>query len=365
MDEIFYWPKAASSIAHRIDSLFNVLNLITLFFIVVIVGCLIYFVVKYRRGTTADRSNPPDESLPVEIVWTGIPILICLFIFGYSTWTYLQVMRAPKDATPIYVVGKQWMWKIQHPEGRWEMNELHVPLGQNVQLIMTSEDVIHSFYVPDFRVKQDVVPGRYSTLWFKPTKTGTFHLFCAEYCGTKHSGMVGTVYVMEPADYQKWLHSGNAGGTMAQQGEQLFRELGCGGCHGPGANVRAPLLDGIYNNPVPLQMPGGETKVIIGDERYIHDSIVNPEQEVAAGYKPIMPSFRGQLDEAKIRLLIEYIKSLGTANSGRSGGTKEAVPPSAPQAATAPLAATPQDRPANAPLAGATSDVNVRTSGQE
>ena len=365
MDEIFYWPDAASTVAGRVDTLFNVLNLISLFFTVLIVGCLVYFVVKYRRGTTADRSNPPEESLPIEIAWTGIPILICIGIFGYSTWTYLHIMRAPKDSMPIYVVGKQWMWKIQHPQGRWEMNELHVPLGQNVQLIMTSEDVIHSFYIPDFRVKQDVVPGRYTTLWFNPTKTGTFHLFCAEYCGTKHSGMVGTIYVMEPAEYQEWLHSGNAGGTMAQQGEQLFRDLGCGGCHGPGANVRAPLLDGLYNNPVPLETPSGDTKVVIGDERYIHDAIVNPEQEVAAGYKPIMPSFRGQLDESQIRLLIEYIKSLSTANSGRAGGSKEAVLPSAPRNDTAPLAAKPQARPDTAPLAGATSDVNVRTSGQE
>jgi cytochrome c oxidase subunit 2 len=364
MDEIFYWPQTASSIAHRIDTLFNVLNLISLFFIVLIVGCLVYFVVKYRQGTSADRSNPPDESLPIEIAWTGIPILICVLIFGYSTWTYLQVMRAPKDSAPVYVVGKQWMWKIQHPEGRLEMNELHVPLGQDVQLIMTSEDVIHSFYIPAFRVKQDVVPGRYASLWFKATEVGTHHLFCAEYCGTKHSGMVGTVYVMEPADYQKWLHEGNAGGTLAMQGEQLFRELGCGGCHGPGSNVRAPLLDGVYNNPVPLQMPNGETKVIMGDERYIHDSIVNPEMEVAAGYKPIMPSFRGQLDEAKIRLLIEYIKSLGTANGGRAGGSKESVPPSASRAPNAPLAVKPDSLPDTAPLAGATTDINGRSTGQ-
>ena len=365
MDQIFYWPQVASSIAHRIDTLFNLLNAMAAFWIILIVGCLVYFVVKYRRGTDADRSNPPEENVPLEVVWIAIPVLLCIAIFGFSTWTYLQVMRPPKDAKPIYVVAKQWMWKIQHPQGRWEMNELHVPLGQDVQLIMTSEDVIHSFYVPDFRVKQDVVPGHYATLWFKATELGTHHLFCAEYCGTKHSGMVGTVYVMKPADYQQWLHQGNAGGTLAQQGEALFRELGCGGCHGPGSNVRAPMLDGVYNNPVPLQEPGGGTKVIIGDERYIHDSIVNPEQEVAAGYKPIMPSFRGQLDEQKIRLLIEYIKSLGTANSGRAGGTKEAVPPHAPQTATAPLAAKPNPLPATAPLAGATTDINVRKSGQE
>lgn len=365
MDEIFYWPDVASSVASRVDTLFNVLNAITLFFALLIVGCLIYFVVKYRRGNPADRTNPPDESLPIEIAWTGIPVLICICLFSYSTWTYLQIMRAPKDSMPIYVVAKQWMWKIQHPQGRLEMNQLHVPLGQNIRLILTSEDVIHSFYIPDFRVKQDVVPGRYVSLWFKPTKVGKYHLFCAEYCGTKHSGMVGTIYVMEPADYQNWLTDGNAGGTLAQKGEQLFRELGCAGCHGPGANVRAPMLDGIYNNPVPLEMPGGETKVIIGDERYIHDSIVNPEQEVAAGYKPIMPSFRGQIDESQIRLIIEYIKSLGTANSGRSGGAKEAVMPSAPKALNAPLASKPVDRPLNEPLAGATNDINERTSGLE
>ncbi|MEO6908694.1 MAG: cytochrome c oxidase subunit II [Abditibacteriaceae bacterium] len=364
MDQIFQWPIAASSIASRIDTLFLLLSGISVFFTVLIVGCLVYFVVKYRRGTKADRSNPPVEGLLLEGAFYAVPILICIGLFGFSTWTYLQVMRAPADSQPIYVVGKQWMWKIQHPQGRWEMNELHVPLGQDIKLIMTSEDVIHNFDVPVFRVKQDVVPGRYTTLWFRPTKLGQYHLFCGQYCGTKHSGMVGTVYVMKPEDYQTWLHEGNAGGTLAMQGEQLFRELGCGGCHGPGSNVRAPSLDGVYGNPVPLQEPNGGTRVIIGDEQYIYDSIVNPEQDIAAGYKPIMPSFKGQLSPEKIRLLIEYIKSLGTANSGRAGGTKEAVPPEAPQSPNAPLAATPEPRPANAPLAGATSDVNVRTSGR-
>jgi cytochrome c oxidase subunit 2 len=188
---------------------------------------------------------------------------------------------------------------------------------------MTSEDVLHSFYIPNFRVKQDVVPGRYTTLWFQATQTGTFHLFCAEYCGTKHSGMVGRVVVQTPAEYERWLHEGSSRLSTAAQGEALFRQLGCGGCHGPGASVRAPLLDGIYNKPVAIEVPGGGTKVITADDRYIHDAILNPELEVAAGYKPIMPTFKGRVTEEQVLLLRDYIRSLGTSNGGHNGAARE------------------------------------------
>jgi cytochrome c oxidase subunit 2 len=209
------------------------------------------------------------------------------------------------------------MWKLQHPSGRWEMNELHVPVGKPVVLTMTSEDVIHSFYVPAFRIKQDVIPGRFTQMWFTPTKPGAYHHFCAEFCGTMHSGMVGTVYVLDQGDYEKWLTEGNVRETAASRGAALFRKHGCSGCHGAGASVRAPALEGIYGRSVPVQVrkagvPLDQTPAttMIADTRYIHDAIVLPEQEVAAGYKPIMPSFKNQLTEEEILNLVAYIRSL-------------------------------------------------------
>jgi cytochrome c oxidase subunit 2 len=319
MGDILYWPIAASSNAGRIDMVFNILNAVTVFFSLLICICIVYLAMRYRRGAKVDRSNPPHENLPIELAWTIIPALICLFIFVVATYVYLQQTKAPENAMEIYVVGKQWMWKLQHPEGKWEMNELHVPVGRPVKLSMTSEDVIHSFFVPAFRIKQDVIPGRYTTLWFQPTRVGHYHLFCAEYCGTKHSGMVGTVIVQEPADYERWLHEGNTPPSMAAQGEHLFRQLGCGGCHGPGSSVRAPLLEGVYGKPVAIEIPGRGNTVIQADDRYIHDSILLPEQEIAAGYKPIMPTFRGKVTEAEVLQLIAYVRSLSTSNGGSNG----------------------------------------------
>lgn len=338
MSEILKWPERASTLAGQIDFVFNVLNVVAIFFSLLIVAAIIYFATKYRRGNPADRTNAPDEGLAVELTWTIVPALLCLVFFVLGSVVFLRASRPPAGAMEIYVVGKQWMWKLQHPEGRWEMNELHVPLGRKVKLTMTSEDVIHSFYVPAFRLKQDVVPGRYTSLWFEPTKVGEYHLFCAEYCGTKHSGMVGTVYVQTPAEYEKWLREGNVKDSMAERGEKLFRELGCGGCHGPGANVRAPMLNGLYNSSVPIQLPGGATRVIVADQRYLHDAILLPEQEIAAGYKPIMPTFKNQINESEVLELVEYIKSLNTANGGRNSSAAEPSSPGKGQPDTAPLA---------------------------
>ncbi len=354
MFDFLKWPETASTVAGQIDFVFNVLNAVTIFFTLLVVACVIYFVCKYRRGVKADRSNAPDEGLAIELTWTIVPGIICVFLFGLATYVYLQVVRTPAGAMEIYVVGKQWMWKVQHPEGRWAMNELHVPVGRKVKLTMISEDVIHSFFIPAFRVKQDVLPGRFSTLWFEATKVGQYHLFCAEYCGTKHSGMVGTVHVMEPADYEKWLSEGNAKDSMAARGEKLFRELGCGGCHGPGASVRAPMLNGLYNKPVPIQLPDGSTKVITADARYIMDSILLPEQEIAGGYKPIMPTFKNQINQEETLLLTEYIKSLGTANGSRNSAAAEPAMPGVAASENTTLASPSTSRPVNEPLAGAT-----------
>lgn len=361
MFDFLKWPDVASTNAGRIDFVFNVLNAVSVFFTLLVVACIVYFAFKYRRGAKADRSNAPDEGLAIELTWTIIPALICMGIFGLSSYVYLQNVRTPSGALEIYVVGKQWMWKLQHPEGRWAMNELHIPVGRKVKLTMISEDVIHSFFIPAFRIKQDVIPGRFTTMWFEANKVGQYHLFCAEYCGTKHSGMVGTVHVMEPADYEKWLREGNTKDSMAQRGEKLFRELGCGGCHGPGASVRAPMLTGLYGSSVPLQLPNGDTKVIKADERYIMDSILLPEQEIAAGYKPIMPTYKNQIKAEEVAQLLEYIKSLGASNGGRNSAAAEPALPGADRPINEPLTGPARERPINEPLAGATNKRDVET----
>jgi len=206
----------------------------------------------------------------------------------------------------VFVVAKQWMWTLQHPSGQREINELHVARGQPVRLVMTSQDVIHSFFVPAFRLKQDVLPGRYTEMWFTPTRTGRFHLFCAEYCGTDHARMGGDIVVMEPADFERWLDAHGGTPDMAARGEALFRQYGCSGCHGANATIHAPDLAGLFGKPVPL----ADGTTVIADERYLRDSILLPRKEIAAGYEPIMPSFAGQIGEPDILDLIAYIRRL-------------------------------------------------------
>jgi len=319
-------PEQSATQAGGIDALFWFLTFITVLFTALVCIAIVYFVVRYRRGAKADRSNPPLEHMTLELAWTGIPLLICLFIFGWSTVLYFKNRLVPRDALEVYVVGKQWMWKLQHPEGRWEMNKLTVPMGRPVKLTMTSEDVIHSFFIPEFRVKMDVYPGRFTELWFKPTKAGTYHLFCAEFCGTLHSGMVGEVVVLPPAEYEAWLQTGNVNKTMASRGEQLFRQHGCSGCHGQNSRVRAPYLEGIYGAQRPVQIPKAgvplenvPARTITADIRYIHDSIVLPNEEIAAGFKPIMPSYKGRLSEEEIVQIVEYIRTLKTSNGTDNG----------------------------------------------
>ena len=309
-----FMPPEASTVAGRVDDLMAGITLIGLAFGLGVALVVIAFTVRYRRGTRVNRVLPGHEGIALELTWTIIPLIICLGMFVWSTSVYFTLVRAPKDSMEVYVVGKQWMWKLQQPNGRWEMNELHVPVGRPVKLTMISEDVIHDFFVPAFRVKMDVVPGRYTELWFQATKTGKYHIFCSQYCGTNHAIMGGYVHVMEPADYQRWLQQGTPSTSFASAGERLFRDLGCTGCHGPNASVRAPNLEGIYGQNVAVQIPGGGTTVEKADYRYLHDSIILPEKEIAAGYQPIMPSFKGRVSEEEVLQLIDYIKSLGTSN---------------------------------------------------
>ena len=240
---------------------------------------------------------------------------------------YFKERTAPRGATQIYVVAKQWMWKLQHEEGQREINELHVPVGRDVEMIMTSQDVIHSFYVPAFRIKQDVLPGRYTTLWFRPTRSGTYHLFCAEYCGTQHSGMIGQVVVLEPAQYESWLSGGLASGSLASSGQSIFQQLGCATCHRSDTQGRGPNLIGLFGKPVQLE----DGRAVTADENYIRESILNPSAKIVSGFKPIMPVFQGLVSEEQLNALIAYIKSLNQPPAGAAGTPSLISPGTKPQ----------------------------------
>lgn len=306
VDTFHLFPPEAANTARQVDLLFFALTGVSLFFVVIIFLPLIFFAIKYRRGSKADRANPSTGSVFLESGWTLFPLVLAIALFCWGAQTYYQMERPPADALQVQVVGKQWMWKLQHSEGKKEINELHVPLGRAVALTMTSQDAIHSFFVPAFRVKQDAVPGRYTSEWFRPTKVGEYHLFCAEYCGTSHSGMIGRVVVMEPAEYEHWLTSGETNEATADAGQRLFRERGCNGCHNANSKFRAPLLDGIYGKPVPLAT--GE--IVTVDDRYLRDSILLPAKQISAGYENIMPSYTGQLSEEEIMQILAYLKSI-------------------------------------------------------
>ncbi|HTE89367.1 MAG TPA: cytochrome c oxidase subunit II [Terriglobales bacterium] len=301
------FPKQASNLAPPVDHVFIALLALcsAVAFLVFVVA--LFFCVRYRRGSKADRTPPQGSPLRFEITWTIIPFFIFLGLFFWAADVFFAMSRPPTDATEIYVVGKQWMWKIQHPDGRREINELHIPVGRPVKLVMTSQDVIHDFFVPGFRNKQDVVPGRYTTEWFKPTKPGSYHLFCSQYCGTDHSLMVGWVYVMEPAEHARWLAGQPAPDSLVAMGERAFHARGCSGCHAPNAAIRAPLLDGIYGKQVPLS----DGTFVTADDQYLRDSILLPNKQIAAGYDPIMPTYHGQIDEEELNAIIEYLKSIG------------------------------------------------------
>ncbi len=303
------FPEKASTIAASVDSVYFVLVALTAFFSILIFGLVFFFAVKYRRRRPDEIPRPIHGSLRLELFWSITPGVIALALFGWGTAIYFRNAAPPPGAMEIYVVGKQWMWKLQHSEGQREINELHVPVGRPVRLIMATEDVIHSFYIPAFRVKMDVVPGRYTSLWFQPTKPGKYHLFCAEYCGNQHSAMKGWVYVMDPVDYENWLGGAATGVSMAQTGEALFRRLGCYSCHRADAPARGPVLEGLYGSQVRLAT--GET--VIADEAYLRESILRPAAKIVAGFRTQMPTFQGQISEEQLLQLIAYLKSLAPA----------------------------------------------------
>jgi cytochrome c oxidase subunit II len=307
MGSLPLFPEQASTIEPEVDHLLYFLLTVAVFFTVLIFGAIFYFAIRYRRRSDRELPHMIHGGLTLEILWSVIPFGLTMVMFTWGASIFFRESRPPADALQIYAVGKQWMWKLQHLEGQREINELHIPTGRPVRLTMTSEDVIHSFFVPAFRTKQDVVPGRYSTTWFQPTKPGKYHLFCAEYCGTRHSGMIGWVYVMEPRDYENWLNGGAPSGSLADEGAKLFESLACANCHHPDGSGRCPTLVGLFGSNVLLS--SGST--VKADEGYIRESILQPTAKIVAGYQPLMPTFQGLITEEGVLQLVEYIKSLG------------------------------------------------------
>jgi cytochrome c oxidase subunit 2 len=303
------FPENASTMASRVDLLYFFLLAVAAFFSLLIAGLIVFYAIRYKRRSSADIGSETHGGLALELTWSIIPFLITMVIFVWGASVFFAMARPPDETLNIYVVGKQWMWKFQHLDGQREINELHVPLGRPVKLIMTSEDVIHDVFVPAFRVKADVLPGRYTNIWFEATKAGRYHLFCAEYCGTKHSGMTGEVIVMDPTEYQAWLSGGGPEGSLAEGGAKLFASLACNTCHRPDAQGRGPALEGLFGKTVTLQ--SGER--VIADEAYVRESILNPSAKITAGFQPIMPTFQGLVTEEQLLELIEYVKSLQAA----------------------------------------------------
>jgi cytochrome c oxidase subunit II len=305
------FPERASALAGQVDGLYFFLVAVSAFFTILIFATIFVFAVKYRREANP-HPTPIEGSLPLELTWTLIPLGICMIFFAWGSLIYFQEGRAPRGAMEVYCVGKQWMWKFEHQTGQREINQLHLPVDRDVKMIMSSQDVIHSFFVPAFRIKQDVLPGRYTSTWFRPTKIGTYHLFCAEYCGTQHSGMIGEVVVMDPSAYQAWLTANATTGSLSATGQQMFVQMGCATCHSSSTQGRGPNLAGLFGKQVALD----DGRTVFADENYIRESILNPATKVVAGFKPIMPTYQGQVSEENLVALVAYIKSLAQPQPG-------------------------------------------------
>ncbi|MBV9457803.1 MAG: cytochrome c oxidase subunit II [Bradyrhizobium sp.] len=311
------FTTAASDYAANVDALFALLSVISAAVVVVIAGLISFFLIRYHRGSHAPRGETPERiDREIEIGWTAATLFTFLFLFWWAASDQLSALATPKDALEIHVVAKQWMWRIQHPNGAREIDELHVPVHTNVRLVMTSQDVIHDLYLPALRLKQDILPDRYTYLSFNATKTGVFHLTCAEFCGTDHSVMAGRLVVMTPEEYSRWNATQPEGDDLAHQGEALFRSLGCSGCHTPGSTVHAPDLHGIYGSTV--QLADGHTVTV--DEAYLRDCMLLPDKNRVAGFPPLMPNFSGFVSQGQIISLVAYIKSLGKQSADTGQG---------------------------------------------
>ncbi|HEX7152645.1 MAG TPA: cytochrome c oxidase subunit II [Thermoanaerobaculia bacterium] len=354
------FPEQASSVAGYVDTLFLFLVALTGAVSLLIWIVIFFFAIKYRRRPDNELAQEQEPPKSLEFLWTVIPTIIFILIFVWGSWVFFRLQRAPDDALEVYATGRQWMWKFQHPSGQREINTLHVPVGRAVKITMASEDVIHSLWFPAFRVKADVLPSRYRTLWFTATKTGRFHLFCAEYCGTLHSGMVGWVEVMEPTEYQRWL-AGGSEGSLASQGEKLFQQHACNTCHMDQAGARGPVLTGLYGKQRQL----ADGTMVLADDNYIRESILHPQAKIAAGFAPVMPTFSGQVTEENLMKLLAYVKSLGAdtqqtpvpesqASQQSSAGAPTTPPATSPSTSVAPTTTTATPTTTAAPAATAT-----------
>ncbi|MBA3786236.1 MAG: cytochrome c oxidase subunit II [Acidobacteria bacterium] len=309
------FPEQASTFAWQVDTLYFYMLTVSTVVGIGIVAAIIFFFIKYREKEKYATGAEIHGSIGLETTWSIIPFIFAMTVFVGGAYVFYNQTRPPVDTTEIYVVGKQWMWKFQHGSGQREINELHVPVGRNIKLTMTTEDVLHDVYIPAFRTKMDVIPGRYTTLWFNAIKPGKYHLFCAEYCGLNHSGMGGWIYVMEQRDFDNWLSGNVSGQTPVQAGQDLFQnKLGCASCHAGGASQRGAKLEGIYGKDIKLT--NGQT--VKADDEYIRNSILNPSGQIVEGFQPIMPTFKGQVTEEQLISLVAYIKSLSGSTSSSS-----------------------------------------------
>lgn len=329
---ILLWPPAASAYAGRVDVLIASFGALVAMLSAPVFVLMAVWAVRYRKGRRADRTPGQDRNIWLETSWSVIPFLLIMGFFFWSTAMFLDARTPPADALVVNVVAKQWMWKFQHASGAREINEVHVPVGRAVRLTMTSQDVIHSLYVPALRIKQDVLPERYTQLWFKADHPGTYPLRCAEYCGTDHSVMTGRVIVQREGEYARWLAQAGTDGGLAARGQALFHRLGCAGCHGAGSPERAPDLMAIYGRTVAL----ADGRSVQVDDQYLRDSIVLPNKDVAAGFKPIMPPYGHVLEDEQVLELLTYLRSgrNGHHEAGQHAAEQPAASSAQPDAKT-------------------------------
>ncbi len=330
--EFSLFPEQASTMAAKVDALYFFALAISSFFSLLIAVVIFFFFVKYRRREAGEVGTRSRGGLLLEVVWSVIPLVICMVLFVWGAVVFIEMRTMPTDATEYFATAKQWMWKFQHPEGQREINELHIPVGEKIQLTMTSEDVIHSFFVPAFRVKQDVVPGRYTKVWFEADKAGRYHLFCTEYCGSHHSQMIGWVTVMEPDDYQAWLSGAGPVTAPKDLGAELFEQHICNTCHLEDGSGRGPSLVGLYGQEA--RFTDGTTRM--RDDDYLRQSILMPAADVVEGYLQIMPTYQGQLSEVSLLQLISYVKSLSGTTPPSTGAEPANIAPKSTEAGAGP-----------------------------
>jgi len=305
-----FLPPGQSTISGEVDSLFYFILYMSIFFFVLVVALSIYFAIRYRRKGELTKTSGATHNVKLEIAWTVIPLILVMIVFAWGFNAYMRLNIVPKDALEIKVTGQKWFWSFDYPEGASSVNELVVPVDRPVKLLLSSKDVIHSFYVPDFRIKMDVLPNRYTITWFQAKNVGTYNLFCAEYCGRGHSEMIGTVKVVNEREFADWIEAGSGSGegvSPLELGAQLYKSKACYTCHTTDGGPKVgPSFKGIFGHETELES-GGKVKV---DENYIRESILEPRAKVVKGFQPVMPTYQGLLKDKQIDALIAYIKSL-------------------------------------------------------